>query len=167
MDGDPDQADLFPPLTAEGRAYAAAFADALAADVAEHGPSGPLRRAVIRWFDGGDPLYLTLHVLAEDDEQPPAADTWLPLEWANADREFERTDRVLALPSVIAAAEALVATFPPEDDDERYEAHRPAVDEAVDLLPAALRAHGLALTAEFAASTAHFEGWGVPGDEEP
>ena len=164
----PPALEPLPPLTAEGRAYAAALVDAIAADVAEHGPPAPLCRVVIRWFWEGDPLYLTLHVLAADDEQPPAEDTWYPLEWANSDRELERTDRVLGRPEVVAAGKTLLATFPLDESGmpEDGEAHLPSVEEAVDTLAGAFAARGIALTEAFAISSAHFEGWGTPADDE-
>jgi hypothetical protein len=151
-----------PPVSDEGRAYATVVASALAEDVVRHGPPGPLRRTVIRWFWDGDPAYLTLHVLGAGDEQPPREDAWSPLEWANHAREFERTDRVLARPDVTRAAETLSATFPRDADGEvdGY-AHVPAVEELVTRLPAALAAAGIELSDRFAVSAAHFEGWGV------
>jgi hypothetical protein len=144
-------------LTAAGRAYAAVVAEAIAADVAAHGPSGPLRRLVVRWFWSGDPAYLTIHVLSDGDPQPAPEDAWYPLEWANEERELERTDRILERPEVVRAAAALSATF--EDDDD--EAHVPAVEAIIAGLPAALRAAGIELADRFAASAAHFEGWGA------
>ena len=159
-----DQPEALPELSDEGRAYAATLAGALADDVARSGPSGPLRRAVIRWFWEGDPAYLTLHVLGADDEQPPAEDAWYPLEWANEEREIQRTDRVLARPEVTRAAEALTATFPRDRDGEvdGY-AHVSAVEELVVQLPAAFAGAGIDLHERFAVSAAHFEGWGALG----
>jgi hypothetical protein len=156
------QPEPLPEVSDEGRAYAATLAGALADDVARNGPSGPLRRAVIRWFWDGDPAYLTLHVLGADDEQPPPEDAWYPLEWANEEREIQRTDRVLARPEVTRAAEALTATFPRDRDGEvDGHAHVPAVDELVVQLPAAFAGAGIDLHERFAVSAAHFEGWGA------
>ena len=126
------------------------------------GPSGALRRVVVRWFWNGDPLYLTLHVLGADDEQPQSRDAWYPLEWANVERELERTDRVLAQPDVIQTAGALTATFARDQDGEvdGY-AHVPAVDQLVARLPPALADAGIVLGDRFAVSAAHFEGWGA------
>jgi hypothetical protein len=140
-----------PPVDDAGRAYAAALAAAIAADLAAHPPKGSLRRFVIRWFWEGDPLYLTLHALGADGEQPASGDAWLPLEWTNADDELERTDRVLADETVRATAEAM---GPLEG-----EAHVPAVLEAVRILPEALAARGVEVTGDFAAKATHFEGW--------
>jgi hypothetical protein len=156
------QPEPLPELSDAGRAYAATLAGALADDVARNGPSGPLRRAVIRWFWDGDPAYLTLHVLGADDEQPPLEDAWYPLEWANEEREIQRTDRVLGRPEVISAAEALTATFPRDRHGEvdGY-AHVTAVDELVVQLPAAFARAGIHLHERFAVSAAHFEGWGA------
>lgn len=154
------------PLTAEGGAYAAALAAALADDVAAHPPRGPLRRIVLRWFWEGDPLYLTLHVLADGDDQPPSDDAWYPLEWANADREFDRTNRVLADPALVAAAEALAATFTHDEELDGPQdgmAHVPGVFSAAALMPAALRARDVPLSPRFAVSASHFEGWGMRG----
>jgi hypothetical protein len=153
-----------PALNDEGRAYASTIARILADDVARHGPAGPLRRVVIRWFWNGDPEYLTLHVLGAHDEQPPPEDAWYPLEWADEEREFERTDRVLAHPAVVDAAAVLAATFPHDRDGEvdGY-AHVTAVHELVAQLPAALSAAGVELGDRFAVSAAHFEGWGARG----
>ena len=149
-------------LNDEGRAYAALVADTIARDVVEHGPAAPLRRIVVRWFWSGEPAYLTIHVLGDGDEQPAPDDAWFPLEWANVERELERTDRVLERPEIQRAAETLTATFPRSADGEvDGEAHLPAVFEIVRLLPAALTAAGLALADRFAASAAHFEGWGA------
>jgi hypothetical protein len=151
-----------PELTDAGRAYGVTVARALAEDVARHGPAAPLRRVVIRWFWDGDPSYLTLHVLGANDEQPPPEDAWYPLEWRNEEREFERTDRVLARPDVIRAAEVLTATFPRDGngDVDGY-AHLTAVHEIVRQLPTALSASGIHLEDRFAVSAAHFEGWGA------
>ena len=138
------------------------MAGAIARDAVEHGPAGPLRRIVVRWFWSGDPAYLTIHVLGDGDEQPAPDDAWFPLEWRNDEREFERTDRVLERPEVQRAAETLVATFPRDANGEvDAEAHLPAVFEIVRLLPAALAAAGLELADRFAVSAAHFEGWGA------
>jgi hypothetical protein len=161
---EPPAADELPDaeLTDEGRAYAALVADAIARDVVEHGPAGPPRRVVVRWFWSGDPAYLTIHVLGDRDEQPAPDDAWYPLEWPNAERELERTDRVLERPEIQRAAETLTATFPRDADGEvDGEAHLPAVFEIVRLVPAALTAAGLALADRFAVSAAHFEGWGA------
>lgn len=156
---EPSPVEELPPaeLNDEGRAYAALVADAIARDVAEHGPAGPLRRIVVRWFWSGDPAYLTIHVLGDGDEQPALDDAWYPLEWPNVERELERTDRVLDRPEIQGAAETLQATFPEGD----AEAHVPAVEEIVRSLPAALAAAGLELADRFAVSAAHFEGWGA------
>ena len=140
-------------LNDEGRAYAALVADAIVRDVAEHGPAGPLRRIVVRWFWDGDPAYLTIHVLGDGDEQPEADDAWFPLEWPNVERELERTDRVLEQPEIQRAAETLQATFAEGDG----EAHLPAVVEIVRLLLTA----DLERADRFAVSAAHFEGWGA------
>jgi hypothetical protein len=161
---EPPSVEEFPPaeLDDEGRAYATLVAGAIARDVVEHGPAAPLRRIVVRWFWSGDPAYLTIHVLGDGDEQPALDDTWFPLEWANVERELERTDRVLERPEVQRAAETLTATFPHDADGEvDAEAHLPAVVEIVRLLPAALATAGLELADRFAASAAHFEGWGA------
>src|SRR5689334_372797 len=157
-----DEPEPLPELSDEGRAYAATLAAALADDVARNGPAGPLRRAVIRWFWEGDPAYLSFHVLGPYDEQPPPEDAWYPLEWANQEREFQRTDRVLARPDVTHAADALTATFPRDEAGEvdGY-AHVTAVHELVAQLPAALAAAGIDLHERFAVSAAHFEGWGA------
>jgi hypothetical protein len=146
----------------EALVYAATLADAIAADIAHHTPPGPLRRLVVRWFWEGDPLHLTIHVLAAGDRQPEAEDAWLPLEWGVDEREFARTGRVLARPEVREAATALKATFRKTDDgDVDGMAHLPGVIELVRRLPGALAAHGVAVTERFAAAAAHFEGWGA------
>jgi len=150
--------------SAEAHAYAEVVAGAVAEDAAADPPPGPLVRAVVRWFWNGDPLYLTLHLLGEGDERPADTDAWYPLEWENADREFERTDRVLARADVQRAGAALAATLGGEDDAE---AHVPAVIEIVRRLPAALTSRGLPLTERFAAAAAHFEGWGALETLEP
>jgi hypothetical protein len=152
------------PLTDAGRAYATALADALAADVALHGPPGPLRRAVIRWFDEDDPLYITLHVLALADEQPTGEDEEYPVDWANADREFERTDRVIADPALVAAAQG---AFPARGEEDEDPLHLAGVLEAARRLPAALHARGIGTSEDFAAFVSHFEGWGAPPDPGP
>jgi hypothetical protein len=151
-----------PELTDAGRAYAATLARALAEDIAAAGPAAPLRRVVIRWFWDGDPSYLTLHVLGAGDDQPPPQDAWYPLEWANEERELERTDRVLARADVTQAAETLTASFPRDQNGavDGY-AHLSAVHELVRQLPAALSAIGIGLDQRFAVSAAHFEGWGA------
>jgi hypothetical protein len=76
---------------------------------------------------------------------------------------LERSDRVLGRPEVVAAAETLAATFPRDDDGEADNgyAHVTAVYEIVVQLPAALPAAGVGLDARFAASAAHFDGWGA------
>lgn len=100
--------------------------------------------------------------IGDGDEQPALDDSWFPLEWANVERELERTDRVLERPEVQRAAETPTATFPLGADGEvDAEAHLPAVVEIVRLFPAALAAAGLELADRFAASAAHFEGWGA------
>ncbi|MEA2445770.1 MAG: hypothetical protein QOJ12_3062 [Thermoleophilales bacterium] len=145
----------------EGQAYAAVLAESIADDVLEHPATGVLLRAVIRWFWNGDPLYLTIHVIGIGDEQPDADDAWGPLVWPNADREFLRTDRILARPELQRAGAALRTSFEPDDDGmPETDAHLPAVYEAVRLLPSALRARGVPLAERFAVTAAHFEGWG-------
>ena len=95
-----------------GRRYGDALAAALAADLAAHPVEGLLVRVVIRWFWEGDPAYLTWHALGVADEQPEdPEDGWYPLEWPNADRELERTDRVLANRALQQAAGALHQSF--------------------------------------------------------
>ena len=148
---------VLPEPTPEGYAYAGVLAAALAHDAAAHPPPGDVVRAVVRWFWEGDPLYLTLHLLGTGDPQPGGDDAWYPLEWDNEEREFERTDRVLARPDVQRAGDELAATF---EGDDIGEAHLPAVIETVRRLPAALAARGLPLAEAFGAAAAHFEGWG-------
>jgi hypothetical protein len=146
----------------EALVYAATLADAIAADIEHNAPPGPVRRLVVRWFWEGDPLHLTIHVLAAGDRQPDAEDAWYPLEWGLDEREFARTDRVLARPDVRAAATALTTTFrKTHDGGIDGMAHLPAVIELVRRLPDALAAHGVAVTERFAAAAAHFEGWGA------
>lgn len=147
----------------EASAYAATLADAIAADIAHDTLPGPLRRLVLRWFWEGDPLYLTIHALAAGDPQPDTDDAWYPLEWGLDEREFARTDRVLARLDVREKAAALTATFREVDDSGGVDgmAHVPAVIEVVRQLPDALAAHGVTVTERFAAVAAHFEGWGM------
>jgi hypothetical protein len=147
---------------AEALAYGAALATAIAADIAADRLAGPLRRIVVRWFWNGDPAHLTIHALAAGDPQPDAEDAWYPLEWDVSDREFERTDRVLATPAVRQAAAALAASFERLYDDQVDDlAHVPAVLEAVRRLPDSLAAHAVPVADRFAVAAAHFEGWGL------
>jgi hypothetical protein len=147
-----------------GRRYGDALATALAADLATHPVEGSLLRVVIRWFWEGDPAYLTLHALGVAYEQPAdPEDGWYPLEWPNSDREFARTDRVLADPALQQAASALHDSF---EIDEELDgpvdglAHVPAVYHALRQLPEQLDAAGVRRDPHFAAAAAHFEGWG-------
>jgi hypothetical protein len=152
-------------VTSEEQEYAASFARAIAEDVHAHPPAGPLVRVVIRWFEEDDPLYFTVHVLgSEERADVPAEDAWYPLEWPNVDREMERTDRLAEHPAVRRSGEALKATYEAgtseqgEDDDW---APSPATVEVVRRLPDELQAASVRLDDEFAASAAHFEGWGA------
>ncbi|MDP9418814.1 MAG: hypothetical protein M3P53_01440 [Actinomycetota bacterium] len=149
-------------VNAEGVVYAAALADAIAADIAQDRLPGPLRRLVVRWFENGDPLYLTIHALADGDPQPEPDDAWYPLEWEANEREFRRTDRVLQRIDVRKVAAALTATFP-RDEAGAVDgaAHVPAVIELVRRLPDALAAHEVGASERFAVAAAHFEGWGA------
>lgn len=147
-----------------GRRYGDALAAALAADLATHPVEGPLRRVVIRWFWEGDPAYLTLHALGAADEQPAdPGDEWYPLEWPDSDREFARTDRVLADPTLQQAASALHQSFEVDEDvgvPVDGLAHVPGVYHALRRLPEHLDAAGVRRETQFAAAAAHFEGWG-------
>jgi hypothetical protein len=141
------------------RRYGDALAAALAADLAEHPVEGPLQRVVIRWFWEGEPAYLTLHALGVADEQPgDPEDEWLPLEWPNSDREFERTDRVLADPALQQAANTLQESFETQEDDGCE--HVPGIYYALRRLPEQLDTAGVRRDPHFAAAAAHFEGWG-------
>jgi hypothetical protein len=156
-------------MTPEEDAYAAAFAAAIAEDIAAHPPGGDLTRVVLRWFEHDDPLQFTVHALgAEEAGEVPLEDAWLPLEWPNVDAEMERTDRLLEHPDVQRTGEALQATYePPAGDDEVVAAAEgawgpsAATIEVVRRLPEALTAAGVAPAEDFAASAAHFEGWGA------
>jgi hypothetical protein len=146
----------------EALAYGAALATAIAADIASDRLAGPLRRIVVRWFWNADPTYLTIHALAAGDPQPYAEDAWYPLEWDVSNREFERTERVLAAPAVQQAVAALTASFERLDDDQVDDlAHVPAVLEAVRRLPDSLATHAVPVADRFAVAAAHFEGWGL------
>ena len=143
--------------------YAAAVASAIAADIRDEPPEGPLVRVVLRWFEENDPLYFTVHALgAEERDAMPAEDAWYPLEWPNEDREIDRGERVAQDPDVKRAGEALAAHYEQQEADESGEwGPSPATVEVVRRLPDALRLAGVELTDDFAASAAHFEGWGA------
>lgn len=150
----------------EEERFAAELARAVAEDVRAHPPGGDLVRVVLRWSEARDPLYFTVHALGEEDAQEvPADDAWYPLEWPNVDDELERTERVSEDPGVQEAGEALVAAYEaseveePEDTGEWTPSQ--AIVETVRLLADALRGAGVPLAERFAASAAHFEGWGV------
>jgi hypothetical protein len=144
-------------------AYAAALAAAIAADIRDDPPEGPLVRVVLRWFEENDPLYFTVHALgAEERDAVPAEDAWYPLEWPNADRELDRGERLAEDADVKRTGAALAAHYEQHEDDESGEwGPSPATVEVVRRLPDALRSAGLELTDDFAASAAHFEGWGA------
>jgi hypothetical protein len=150
-------------VTPEERDYAEAFARAIAEDLRAHPPGGPVVRVVVRWFEEDDPLYFTVHALGiEERAEIPPEDAWYPLEWPNVDREMERTDRLSEAPAVISAGEALKARYETAGDDDEGEWEPSAATvEVVRALPAALQAAGVPLDQEFAASAAHFEGWGA------
>jgi hypothetical protein len=144
--------------TVEDR-YAEALAAAIAADLKENPPPGSLVRVVIRWFDG--PLYLTIHALGteqEDDVEPDAA--WEPLEWENSDEEINRADRIVDLPEVKAAGEALATSL--EDESWPWEPGSAPAElvEAARRLRAACE-RSLPLAPHFAVGVAHFEAFGV------
>jgi hypothetical protein len=152
-------------VTPEEDAYAAAFARAIAEDIAAHPPGGDLVRVVLRWFEQDDPLYFTVHALgAEEAGEVPGEDAWLPLEWPNVDAEMERSDRLSEHPDVQQTGEALKATYEPAAEDEQPEGEwgpSPATVEVVRRVPDALAAAGVGRADDFAASAAHFEGWGA------
>jgi hypothetical protein len=152
-------------VTPEENEYAGALARAIAEDVAAHPPGGDLVRVVLRWFEQDDPLYFTVHALGtEEAGELPTEDAWLPLEWPNADAEMERSDRLTEHPDVQRTGEALKATYEPASEDEEAEGEwgpSPATVEVVRRLPEALAAAGVTLADDFAASAAHFEGWGA------
>lgn len=149
----------------EEERFATELARALAEDVRAHPPGGDLVRVVVRWAEAADPLYFTVHALGEEEAQEvPADDAWYPLEWPSVDDELERTERVSEDPGVQEAGEALAAVYA-ESDEETEETGEwtpsEAIVEAVRLLGDALRGAGVPLADRFAASAAHFEGWGV------
>jgi hypothetical protein len=154
-------------VTAEEDAYAEALARAIAEDIGAHPPNGELVRVVLRWFEHDDPLHFTVHALGvEEAAELPGEDAWLPLEWPNADAEMERSDRLTDHPDVQVSGEALAATYEPPTEEEEQQPEgewgpAPATVEVVRRLPDALVAAGVTLADDFAASAAHFEGWGA------
>jgi hypothetical protein len=152
-------------VTSEEQEYAASFARAIAEDVSAHPPAGPLVRVVIRWFEEDDPLYFTVHVLGSDDRADvPPEDAWYPLEWPNVDQEMERTDRLAEHSAVRQAGEALRTAYEAGTSEHAEDgdwAPSQATVEVVRRLPDELQAAGVRLDEEFAASAAHFEGWGA------
>lgn len=142
--------------------FASALADGIARDVKARTPRETIARVVVRWFEPADPGYFTVHVLTAKQRRAVDDDVaWYPLEWAGSERELARTDRLARRPAVKAAAKRLAASYaerPPEGDE--LEAS-PAIVETVRRLRGALRRAGLRLDTTFAASAAHFEGWGA------
>jgi len=110
-----------------------------------------------------------VHVLtASGREDVPPGDAWYPLEWPNVDEELERTDRLTARAGVQRTGRPLADTYendPAMQDDVAEWGEQlspsPAVVETVRRLPDALRSAGVPLDDEFAASAAHFEGYGA------
>lgn len=152
-------------VAAQEDEYAASFARAIAEDLRAHPPAGALVRVVIRWFEGDDPLYFTVHALgSEERADVPPEDAWHPLEWPNVDQEIERTDRLTEHPGVRHTGEALKATYEtgtPEWAKDDAGTISPATIDVVRRLTIELQAAGVRLDDEFAASAAHFEGWGA------
>lgn len=156
--------------------FAARLSAAIAADVAAHPPNGALQRLVLRWHVQDDPMYFTLHALGTGDglEAASGDEAWAPLEWAECDREFERTDRVIGTDGLAASSEALAAIYEQQIDEilDRQEAGEVielgpggdvsrAILETVGLLPEALRKAGVSLDPAFAAIAQDFEGCGA------
>jgi hypothetical protein len=146
------------------RAFGQALARALASDVSANPPDGPVMRVIVRWFEAIDPLYFTVHVLGADDQPGlDARDAWSLLEWANLDRELERTGRVREHDEVQRAGSPLTR----DDDDELADVDEedglapPAILEAVRAIPSAFHDAGIALGYGFAVSASHFEGHGA------
>lgn len=155
------------PLAELEDAFAAALANAIAADAAAHPVDGPLLRAIVRWFDVADPSYLTVHLLGagEADDTTHGDEAWLPLEWTNADREFERTERLVDDAAWREAAARLVEPYEDMvsaglgDEGPGFGVSR-AIWETIRQLPAAFERHGVELDPHFAATAAHFEAVG-------
>jgi hypothetical protein len=106
---------------------------------------------------------------AAEREGIAPADAWHPLEWPNADAEMERTDRVAADAEVQRTGAPLADRYDDDpalqDDVEEWGDElegSPAVIETVRRrLPDAFRTAGVELGDGFAASAAHFEGYGA------
>jgi hypothetical protein len=144
--------------TAEQR-FATTMAHAIAVDVRDHPPAGPVVRAVLRWFEEDDPLYFTVHVLGADERAAVSPqDAWDPLEWPNVDRELERADRIEKDSDLKVAAAALALQ---DDDLDPGELPAPAILAAIRALPDAFRAAGVPVTEDLAVTGSHFEGWGM------
>lgn len=159
-------------MTDEEQEFATKLAEAIAGDLHDHPAEGALVRIVVRWEDEGHPLELTVHALGADEREEIEAEwAWNPMEWPDVDRELERVDRVLGFPGLQQAGEALKAQHdaePDEADEPRspLDGDEPlstpvAVVEAVRELTDALLAVDVSLADDFAATAAHYEGWGA------
>src|SRR4051812_38119048 len=150
-------------MLAEEKEYAATFARAIAEDVLAHPPRGPVVRIVLRWAEEDDPLYFTVHVLGADERAGVApGDAWLPLAWPDLDRELDRSDRLAEHAGLRRIGTRLKARYDMADvDDDAEWAPSAATVGVVKQLPAALRTAGVPLDPDFAATAAHFEGWGA------
>lgn len=149
-------------LTDEEQRYGQVLAQAIAEDVRDHPPGSSVVRVVIRWFQAEDPTYFWVHALGvEDQAEVDPEDAWYPLEWPNVAEEEARSERLGGHKSLQLAGEALRVQYQDAEDDSDGEwGPSPGTVEAARRLPGALREAEVELEEHFAASAAHFEGWG-------
>ena len=140
---------------AEIERAARTVAEWIAQDVTEHGPRGALRRVILRWFPDSDALALTVHVLAVADPAPSRELMWLPVEWPNLPRESARTHRLRRAHEFGELEARLTAAT-----DDLYDLSADLAEAAIGELLSALKAAGIELADDFAATATHFEAWG-------
>jgi hypothetical protein len=117
----------------------------------------------IRWFENGDPRYLTIHALGTAEEDAlEEGDAWCPLEWPNVDRGEARADRIVNDPGVQAAGPALAEEHAELADMQDGEWRTsPALIEVARRAPHALHAAGIESADPMLVLAAHFEGGGA------
>lgn len=154
-----DRVAIRPVLAELEGSLAVVLAQAIAADAAVHPAPGLLLRAVARWTDPLDPGAITLHLLGTGDDPRGASgdDVRWPLEWANADRELRRVDRIRGVPEVALLLDTLALRYRSAPREAGDGVARP-LQAAMRLLEDALVSHGIELADTFAVRTVRADG---------
>ena len=165
--GDAAARDATDPPTAAERRFAAVLARAIAADVRDHRPTGPLARMVVRWVSPEEPGDVTVHVLSERERRRvDDFNAWYPLEWRNVDREMRRSERIRrAVKGATRRSNRRYDAHPSELPDEVTPSGErlapPPLFAALRRMPRQLRRANVPVDRYFAMSASHIEGDGA------